>query len=198
MRQVDPIFREKPMLRHLQSLTRLFSRCYHSVELISRCTVPPVGPAIVAANHISHLDPVLIQSTCDRPIAWMMAAEFLRLEHWRWLFDLIEIVPVERGNDRTSVRNALRRLEAGRVVGIFPEGRIQPSHQLLPLSPGLFLIASRAKLPIHPVRIEGTMRRTTLETAYLLPRQASICWKPQILETSDQTQVRQNLEHALG
>ena len=163
-------------LRALRAANVCFCRIYHRLELLTPCPVPRDGPAIVVCNHISGLDPAMIQAACPRLIVWMMAAEYYHLRGLRWLFELIEAIPVQRagGRDWTATRRALRALEAGRVLGVFPEGRIEPDHNLLPFQTGAAMMAMRSGAPICPAYIDGTARNLSIVQAYLIPQQARL------------------------
>jgi len=66
----------------------------------------------------------------------MMAREYYDLRSLTWLYKIVEAIPVDRsGRDLSATRAALRALNEGRVVGIFPEGKIETSQDLLPFRP---------------------------------------------------------------
>jgi 1-acyl-sn-glycerol-3-phosphate acyltransferase len=121
--------------------------------------LPRTGPAILVSNHISGLDPLVIQSLCPRLIVWMVAREYYEISALKWFFRSIEAIPVERGSrDIASTRQALRALHDGRVLGVFPEGRIEPGMELLPFHTGVALMATRTGVPVYPVYLDGTPR----------------------------------------
>src|SRR5258708_3992583 len=108
-----------------QAANRLFCRCYHDVEVQTPRRIPRRGAAILVCNHLSGLDPMLIQSASQRLVTWMMAREYYDLKALTWLYKLVEAIPVERsGRDLPATRAALRALAHGRVLGVFPEGKI--------------------------------------------------------------------------
>ncbi len=164
-------------VRLLWAANRLFTHCYHRVELRSRCPIPPAGPAILACNHTSGLDPLLIQSTCPRPIVWMMAREFYELKALNWIFRTIDAIPVGRGGrDMAAMRSALRALHAGRVLGIFPEGRIEPTRELMTFQTGVALMAYRTGVTVYPAYLDGTQRRHEMLHAFLEPQEATLAY----------------------
>ena len=117
--------------------------------------VPPSGGLIVASNHVSGLDPVLLQVCCPRPIRWMMERKMMipLLNHfWRRL----KIIPVEESGGSAALREAFRHLASGGIVGIFPEGRIARPHGRIQLfHPGLAMIAARTKTPVAVFLLDG-------------------------------------------
>ncbi|MBC7783135.1 MAG: 1-acyl-sn-glycerol-3-phosphate acyltransferase [Burkholderiales bacterium] len=159
-------------IRLLQSVNRVLARVYHDVQVSGATRLPRTGAAIVISNHISSLDPLLIQSVVDRPIAWMVAREYYEAPALKWLFEGIQAIPVSRdGRDSSALRAAFRTLEAGRVLGIFPEGRIQlRPPAILPFQSGVAMIAVRSGAPVIPVYQTGTTAGLSMVRAVLLPQ----------------------------
>jgi 1-acyl-sn-glycerol-3-phosphate acyltransferase len=166
-------------IRVLYGINRLFTRVYHSLTIVNGPKLPESGPAIVVCNHISGLDPLLVQSAVDRRlITWMMAREYLDLPGLGKVFRTVEVIPVERGSrETTPLRTAVRQLMAGRVVGIFPEGMIG-KRGLLEFQTGAALMAIRTKTPVFPVYIEGTQRGREMLQAFATPCRAWISFGP--------------------
>lgn len=69
-------WKQRLSLASLMGVNRLLARVYHRVEVKSPPTLPRKGAAILVRNHISGLDPVILQSAISRPIVWMMAREY--------------------------------------------------------------------------------------------------------------------------
>jgi 1-acyl-sn-glycerol-3-phosphate acyltransferase len=107
----------------------------------------------------------------------MVAEEYVRLPIVRHVFRAIEAIPVERsGRDTAATRKALRALEEGRVLGVFPEGRIETSRQLLPFQTGVALMAMKTRVAVHPAYLDGTQRRHSMVRALLHPQVARIAF----------------------
>ncbi|HZL34315.1 MAG TPA: lysophospholipid acyltransferase family protein [Tepidisphaeraceae bacterium] len=158
-----------------------FSRLYHQVHLRRPPCLPPTGPAILVSNHVSGLDPLLIQSCCKRLVIWMMAHEYYDVKALGWVYRTVRAIPVERsGRDLAATRAALRALHDGHILGIFPEGRIAASRELLPFQTGVALMAIKAKVPVYPVYLDGTQRGKEMLQAVLLPNQAAITFGPPV------------------
>ncbi len=171
----------KLLTRALKAGNRLFSRNLHHVRVLSPCPLPATGPAIVISNHISSLDPFLIQGTSTRVIRWLMAREYFELPFVEYLCSSVGFIPVTRnGRDSASLKAALRTLAEGNVLGIFPEGRISPTNELLPFQPGLGVIVARANVPVFPLAIEGLRRNQSMLEALLIPQDAKIIYGSRI------------------
>lgn len=135
--------------------------------------VPQAGPALLAANHLSFLDPAVLQAAIPRPIHYLMTARLYRDRRWQWLFRLFDTVPVTLGSGNfKALAEAAARLDAGEVVGVFPEGGISQDGSLGPFRRGAALIAMRARTSVLPVAILGT--REALPPGALRPRRACI------------------------
>src|SRR3984885_13797810 len=143
------------VIRILRAANVIFSRVYHQREVLPPPQLPRQGPAIFVCNHISGLDPALIQSACSRMIVWMMAREYYTQPGMRWLFKQVEVIPVDRERrDLSAVRLALAALREGRILGIFPEGRLETSRELLPFQTGVALIAAKAAVDVYPAYLD--------------------------------------------
>lgn len=167
--------------RALQAINRFYVRSYHRLDVIAPCQFPASGPAIVVCNHTSGLDPNLIQSCCPRLITWMMAREYYEQPIVRSLLDLVGIIPVSRnGRDMPAMRAAMRTLHDGKLLGIFPEGRIEPSHDLLPFQTGVALIAIKSGAPVYPIYLDGSQRGSEILHTLVHPQVATIAFGPAI------------------
>jgi 1-acyl-sn-glycerol-3-phosphate acyltransferase len=158
-RRIGPDPKAQFTARSLKCVGKIYAHAYHHLEVLAPCRLPKRGAAILVCNHTSGLDPVLIQAACPRLVTWMMAKEYYDIAAMRWGFEAIEAIPVERsGNDVAATRAALRALHAGRIIGIFPEGRIEPTRELLPFQTGVAMLAHRGKAPVYPAHIDGSQR----------------------------------------
>jgi 1-acyl-sn-glycerol-3-phosphate acyltransferase len=158
-----------------------FTHVYHRTVVRKPLRLPKEGPAILVCNHTSALDPVLIQSASRRVIVWMMAKEYYELPALNWFFRLVECIPVDRGGrDMAATRAALRALDDGRVLGIFPEGRIEDSRELLPFQTGVALMAIKTGVPVYPAYLDGTQRNKAMVEALVLPNRVTLDFGPAV------------------
>jgi len=161
----------------MQAFNRFFTRAYHRIDVIGPCRLPKRGRAIVVCNHTSGLDPNLIQSCCGRLIVWMMAKEYGDVPLIGPLTKILGVIPVARnGRDSAPARAALRALESEQVLGIFPEGRIETSRELLPFQTGVALLAMKTDAPIVPAYLDGTQRGHEMVSAFFRPQRATIAF----------------------
>ncbi|MEM6313426.1 MAG: lysophospholipid acyltransferase family protein [Planctomycetota bacterium] len=173
-------FEDRTDIRALVGLNRFFTRFWHRSRVIRPSPRLPDGPLLVTPNHVSGLDPLLVQSVVRRPIVWMMTAEYYDVPWLRPILRRVQAIRVDKANgDSTAVRSALAALKAGRVVGIFPEGRLQEKRELRPLQPGAAVLAARSGAPMLPVWVDGPMRshihrKTNMLKAYFTPHRCRI------------------------
>lgn len=149
----------KRWLNCLDRLNQWFCRRYHRLTF-SPIPLPVAGPAVVVANHVSGLDGLLVIAASPRPLRFIIAREEYRRFGLTWLFRTIGCIPVERERrPQAALLNALRALEAGEVVALFPEGRLRaPNERRAPLKGGAVWLAQAVACPIYPVHIEGIGR----------------------------------------
>jgi len=119
--------------------------------------VEPQQGAVIVCNHRSGIDPLLIQMATDRVVHWMVAREYFAYRIMAACFDALGSIPVNRrGIDTAATKQAIRLAKEGKLVGLFPEGKINTSGDLLlPGRSGAALIAIKAGVPVIPCYTSG-------------------------------------------
>ncbi|MDX2016620.1 MAG: lysophospholipid acyltransferase family protein [Planctomycetota bacterium] len=140
--------------------TQIYARVVHRLDVAGAEHVPASrapGPLIVVCNHTAGIDPIMIQAACPFEIRWMMAEDMrspLLEPMWQWL-RIIDVDP--GGSDSRALREAIRHLEAGGVIGLFPEGGLErPPRRIRPFHPGLGFLVRKAGARVLPMVIDGT------------------------------------------
>lgn len=117
--------------------------------------VPREGPAIFASNHVSFLDPTTVNLAAPR-IPRTMAKSELFEGRIAWLMRGLGAFPVRRGApDRASMRRALKVLEAGMILSVFPEGTRSKDGELGKAGPGFSYLVHTSKIPVIPIFLDG-------------------------------------------
>ena len=119
--------------------------------------VPFRGPALLVANHMSHIDGFLIGACVQRFVRFMVWKPYYELKSINWFLRLTKSIPVGNGSPRDaveSIRAARKALEAGHVVCIFAEGAISRTGNMLPFKRGLEKIVAGTGAPIVPVHLD--------------------------------------------
>lgn len=162
-------------LNRLDGLNRIFCRRFHRLEPNS-LNVPPTGGALVASNHLSGLDPLLLIASCSRPLRFLIAREQYDRFWLRWLFRAVGCIPVERTrNPRAALYAAREALTRGEVVALFPQGRIHLDHHPpTPIKRGIVLLSRMTQTPIVPVRVTGVRGQGLTVAAVLLRSHARV------------------------
>ncbi len=140
----------------VDGLNRLLCYRYHRLNVVG-LRLPKSGPAIVVANHISGLDPLLLIASSRRPLRFLVAREQYQRFGLTWLLSAIGCIPVDRERkSERALRSALRALREGEVIAIFPHGKIhldsEPPRQI---KAGAVRLAQLAGASILPLRITG-------------------------------------------
>lgn len=127
-------------------------------QVIGRANMPASGGVILAGNHISYADPILLWCRSPRPVHFMAKSELWESTVFGTGLDYFWAFPVNRGEaDRTAITKAGDYLKAGEPVGIFPEGTRNLDGEAEAQGGAAFL-ALRNSVPIVPVGIAGTER----------------------------------------
>jgi acyl-[acyl-carrier-protein]-phospholipid O-acyltransferase / long-chain-fatty-acid--[acyl-carrier-protein] ligase len=119
--------------------------------------VPFRGPALLVANHVSHVDGFLIGACVQRFIRFMVWKPIYEMKAFNWLLRRMNAIPVGTTGPRdmvASIRAARTELAAGHLVCIFAEGAITRTGNLLPFHRGLEKIVEGTDVPIIPVHLD--------------------------------------------
>jgi 1-acyl-sn-glycerol-3-phosphate acyltransferase len=188
------------VLNVLWHLDRTLLLIWHRARWIDRHHVPMHGPVILAANHTAGLDPFLIQGGCTRLIRWLMLQKYqFRVMNVMW--KRIEPIGLTGGGaDLASLRQIIKALKEGSMVGLFPEGAIQRGHrELQPFEPGIGMIALRSEATIVPTWISGTPVARSMIWHFLLPSRSVVvfgrAYRPDPNQSHEQVaeQLRQKM-----
>ena len=157
----------------LRLLAWLLARLLFRVEVRGAEHVPRTGPAMVVANHSSVLDPPVVGAAAPRPLHFMAKAELFSIPLFGRLIRAVNARPVRReGADARALREALRILESGHALLVFPEGTRGPEGVLREGKAGAGMLALLSGALVVPVYIEGTGQ--ALPRGRLLPRPVKV------------------------
>jgi acyl carrier protein len=123
--------------------------------------LPASGPYVVAANHASHLDPLVLAVVLPEPAVFAAVGGLADNPLTRLFLRRLEVHLIERGDRVRGVddsRALTGTVRSGRVVVFFPEGRRSLAVGLEPFHMGAFVVAADAGVPVVPVALRGTRR----------------------------------------
>jgi len=137
--------------------------------------IPASGGALLLANHSSFIDPLLIGLPLKRPISYLARDTLFPIPFVGWMLRHTYVMPLNRqGGSSAAIRETLRRMEQGFLVGLFPEGTRSADGQLGPFRPGFAALVRRTDLPIIPVGIAGANRALGRGSWFLRPRRVCV------------------------
>lgn len=164
-------------------LGRLYCRGWHRLRFEGWAPLPAEGPAILIANHTCCIDHLLLQARSQRLLGFMIAREMHDLPIVRRFCIRTGCIPVDRdGRDIRATRTALRALADGRVLPVFPEGRITPDsgRTLGPMRSGAAFLAVRSGAPVVPAFISGTPATIDIGPSLWRPSRSRVLFGPPI------------------
>ena len=134
------------------------SRFIYRYQVRGDENIPLQGAAVLACNHVSFVDAVLLMAASPRPIRFLMDHRIFRVPVLGWLFRLAKAIPVApRAEDPAAYEAAFEAatavLREGDLLGIFPEGGITRDGQLQPFKGGLMKILASQPAPVIPMAL---------------------------------------------
>lgn len=141
----------------VRDLVWLFFKVFYRIQLIGAEHVPPRGSIIYVANHQSHYDPCIVGLVVtDRPFSGMARATLFKNPVLAWIMHGIGAIELKQGKgDAGAMKAALKELEAGRCVLIYPEGTRTRDGALSEFQRGVMLLIKRSGAQVVPVALEG-------------------------------------------
>ena len=164
-----------PFKNRLAGMFCRFAYHYHRFTY-TPLPLPQVGGAIVVSNHVSGLDPLLLIAASPRPLRFLIAREQYERFGLRWIFRLSGCIPVERAKrPEQAMRAALRALNDGEVVALFPHGKIHlDTDPPVKIKGGAIRLAQISGCPVFPARIEGVRGQGHTVAAVLIKSDADL------------------------
>ncbi|MFL5768233.1 MAG: lysophospholipid acyltransferase family protein [Actinomycetota bacterium] len=133
------------------------------LEVHGTGNLPATGCAVLASNHRSVIDGVLLAlvgARCGRATRFLVAAEVFEFRIPGWTLRTFDQIPIRRGSqDAGALDEAIAALHGGSVVGVFPEGRVNEEASMLRGRTGVARIALAAGAPVVPLGLWGTQTR---------------------------------------
>jgi 1-acyl-sn-glycerol-3-phosphate acyltransferase len=158
----------------------IFAKGYLGAEYHGLENLPEHGPGIVAANHFSHLDGLIINGASayrSRREVVFFAAEDLYQKNiiFKTMCNIVNCIPVKRDQtDRVSLLKAIRLLKNNKLFGIFPEGRRSRDGKIGQAKDGVAILALATGCPVIPVGIDGTYEALPRKAKLIKPVKVSL------------------------
>ena len=154
---IDPLTPYPFSRRIVNAVVKLLTHSILRINAAALDQIPMRGPLIVATNHINFLEAPVLYTQLEPRIA----TAFAKAESWDspWmakLFDIWGIIPVRRGEaDIAAMKNGVKTLKSGVILGISPEGTRSKTGNLQEGHPGIVMLAQMSKAPIVPIGCYG-------------------------------------------
>ena len=141
----------------VRAIGGLLLKIFWRMEVIGIENLPERGGAIIASNHVSYLDPIVLGASTKRKIHFLAKKEVFNNIFSSIFLKNLNAFPVDRKKiDMHAFKKTISILEGGGVLGIFPEGTRSLNGELQELKLGVVKIAMKVGVPIIPVGIIGT------------------------------------------
>jgi 1-acyl-sn-glycerol-3-phosphate acyltransferase len=165
--------------KSLQSLARILSTVLFDLKVDGLHHIPARGGAIIACNHQSFLDPILMNVRLRRPLSYIAKAELFENRFMNELLRSVGAFPVRQGSsDVGAVRESIQRLREGWLLNIYPEGARTEDGEIGHMERGIALIDRRAHVPVVPAVIVGTFEAWPLHRRFPRPWPVRIQFGP--------------------
>lgn len=144
----------------LRFLSWVLVNILYRLKVSGEENIPKEGPVILACNHVSFIDWLVIAGVCKRPTRFVMDHAFLKLPLVGSLFEQAKVIPIAPSKeDPKLLEIAFLRisqvLKEGEVLGIFPEGKITRDGNLNPFRPGIEKAVTKDPAVVVPMALVG-------------------------------------------
>lgn len=150
----------------VKALVRCFMVICFRIKIVGKENIPAEGACIVCSNHKSYFDPPMLVAFSKRHVNMIAKKDLLKNPLMRWLCNTFGAFMVERdGKDIEAVKQSLKILKNGEILGIFPEGTRNGLAKGEKVKNGAVLMAIKSGAPIIPAGIKGDyklFRRVTM------------------------------------
>ena len=148
---------------------RVFSNVFYKFEVIGAENIPSEGNIIIAANHKSNLDPILVSAAIkNREVAVIGKKELFENKLLASILTKMNVIPINRDNpEMSTIKHILKSIKQGQAIGIFPEGTRIKEPGFGEAKAGLALFAIKGKCDIIPVSIISNYKMLNKVTIYI-------------------------------
>lgn len=148
---------DSPFYRLVRGALALTLAPAHRIEAHGIEHLPSSGPALIALNHKSDVDPFYVGICFHRPLRFLAKAELFDNRAIGWAVGHLGSIPLRRGeSDRRALEASLACLAAGEALLMFPEGTRFDDDAIHPFQPGIGMLALRSGAPVVPAAVVGT------------------------------------------
>jgi len=144
----------------MRFLAWLLVHTFYRVDKSGLDNIPEEGPCVVVCNHVSYVDAVVIAACVRRPVRFVMDHRIFKVPVLSFIFRTMRTIPIAPAKEDSGMKDRAfeqvkKALEAGEVVGIFPEGKLTDTGELNPFRPGIQQIIEATPVPVVPMALSG-------------------------------------------
>jgi len=178
-----------PLYWSFKPILFAIAKVYLRLRSEGREHIPRRGPVLIVSNHLSHLDPPVLGITCPRPIRFMAREDLRRAPLVGPLIRRWGVIPVYRDDKRaavSAVKLALKALEKGDVVAIFPEGTRSDAGRFQPekVRSGAAVLALESGATVIPAGISGSFQALPKGATLIRPHPVIVRYGPPLALSS--------------
>ena len=179
------------------SVARLVTSICFDLKVYGVHHVPKKGGVLIIGNHQSFIDPAAIGSQIPRMTHYLGKSELFSTPVKNWVNRKMGGFPVRQGEgDIGAVREAIRRLQEGNALVLFPEGARTWDGELQPIKPGVGLIIRKAGVPVMPAIIEGSHDAWARGTKFWKKHPVRLRFgEPRMMDHMKATEIVQAVDH---
>lgn len=170
-----------PLLDVFRPAVWLGARLYFGIRFEGVANIPKRGPLLITPNHVTFADPPLVSIPIRRPVHYMAWDRLFQIHGLAWLIRRLRAFPVDiESSDPKATRAAVRLLDAGQAVMIFPEAGRSLDGRLQRFKLGAFRLACARGVPVLPVTILGGHESWPPGRALPRPGRLTIVYHPAV------------------
>ena len=122
--------------------------------------IPDEGPALIVCNHVSYMDALILSGTIPRPVRFVMYYKIFDIPVMKWIFRTAKAIPIAGARENPELMQQAfadieAALDAGELVGIFPEGALTKDGGIAPFKSGIERILATRPVTVVPMTLRG-------------------------------------------
>lgn len=174
---------------------KLFCKIFYKYRVVGAENIPNEGNLVIAANHKSNLDPIFIAAAIEnREVAAVAKKELFKFKPLAYILEKLNVIPINRENpDISTVKNILKAIKSGYVLGIFPEGTRIKEPGFSEAKAGLSMFAIKGKAHVVPISIISNYKLFNRVTVYIDKPISFEEYYREKLTTKDYERLSQNI-----
>lgn len=166
----------------LRYIAILILNLFFRLEIKGKENIPSEGGFILASNHVSFLDPIVLGAASSRKLTYIARHNLFTKPILSWLLPKIHVFPLKRDSaDISALKGAINRIRGGRGLLLFPEGR-RGQINSIPVTPqpGVGFLAAKVNVPVIPAFVKGTEKALPKQAKFLRPAKIKVVFGRQI------------------